>query len=159
MVIRIPANAPEFTTPTTSDLVAQGIALPPVGFKLYFEDLTLDKANGGTRIVVLFDKCVHLCCTPGWHVITTPAPGRDYVVPPPTFDVYHQDPVYCICHGSQYDPLLLTTAFNPVNNVNYVGAQRVHGPAPRALAVIPVQLKGGAFVGGIPDLRWYEYCG
>ncbi len=156
IVIRIPANAPEFTAPTTADLVSSGVTPPPSGFDLYFEDLTMDAANGGTRIVVLFDRCVHLCCYPGWHVI--PVSDRTYLGPTPTYYVYKQDPVYCICHGSQYDPLLLKIAFNPVNNVNYVGATHVHGPAARELAVIPVQLKSGTLVGGLPDPLWYEYC-
>ncbi len=140
-----------FTVPPDNELPAK----PPAGFNLYFDD---PKLNGGTRIVVLFDRCVHLCCYPGWHVINNPAPDRGYVVSPPTYAVFGQNPVYCICHGSQYDPMLLIVDLNPKNDALYVGAERVHGPAPRALPVIPVKSQGGVLVGGLADPAWYIYC-
>ncbi len=153
IVIRVPYDAPEFTYPDQSTLAASGIGRPPAGFDYYYKD---DATK--TQIIVFFDRCVHLCCYPGWHVVTNPPPGRDYVVPPPTYDVYQRDPIYCICHGSQYDPLLLTVNYNPISKVNYIGAERVHGPASRALVVIPVKNSGGALVGGMPDPKWYIYC-
>jgi Rieske Fe-S protein len=153
IVIRIPFSAPEFTFPDAPTLAANKITPPPAGFEYYYEDKTTE-----TRIVVCYDRCVHLCCYPGWHVVENPPPGRDYVVPPPTWNVYKVNPIYCICHGSQYDPLLLTVNFNPHSNVNYIGAERVHGPAPRALVVIPVKDVGGALVGGMPNPNWYVYC-
>jgi Rieske Fe-S protein len=153
IVIRLPYDAPEFSFPDQATLTANGIAAPPEGFSYYYQD---DSTK--TRIAVFYDRCVHLCCYPGWHVVTNPPPGRDYAVPPPTYDVYHEDPIYCICHGSQYDPLVLTVNFNPHSNVSYIGAEMVHGPAPRALVVIPVKESGGALVGGMPDPRWYIYC-
>ncbi len=153
IVIRLPYDAPEFTSPDQATLSANGIGAPPTGFSYFYQNDTTK-----TKIVVFYDRCVHLCCYPGWHVVTNPPPGRDYLIPPPTYDVYHEDPIYCICHGSQYDPLLLTVNFNPHSNVNYIGATRVHGPAPRALVVIPVKESGGALVGGMPDPRWYVYC-
>lgn len=151
IVIRVKRDAPEFSFPDQATLSANGIRPPPTGFEYFYDD----KASN-TRIIVFFDRCVHLCCYPGWHVI--PNPARDYIVPPPTYQVYREDPIYCICHGSQYDPLLLTVNFNPHSNVNYIGATRVHGPAPRALVVIPVKNNGGALVGGMPDPKWYVYC-
>jgi Rieske Fe-S protein len=153
IVIRLPYDAPEFSFPDQATLTANGIGAPPEGFSYYYQD---DSTK--TRIAVFYDRCVHLCCYPGWHVVTNPPPGRDYAVPPPTYDVYHEDPIYCICHGSQYDPLVLTVNFNPHSNVSYIGAEMVHGPAPRALVVIPVKESGGALVGGMPDPRWYIYC-
>ncbi len=158
LVIRIPYDAPEFTFPTTAEMAANGIAPPPSGFEYYYKDDTTK-----TQIVVFYDRCVHLCCYPGWHVVTNPPPQRNYVVPSPTYLDYSKpgqpmDPIYCICHGSQYDPLLLTINFNPHSNVNYIGATRVHGPAPRALVVIPVKAQGGTLVGGMPNPAWYVYC-
>ncbi len=153
IVVRVPQDAPEFTFPTQAQMTANGIAPPPTGYEYYYNDPT-----SKTKIIVFYDRCVHLCCYPGWHVVTNPPPGRDYVVPPPTYDVYHEDPIYCICHGSQYDPLLLRIDFNPHSNVNYIGATRVHGPAPRALVVIPVKAQGGELVGGMPNPAWYVYC-
>ncbi len=153
IVIRVPYSAPEFTFPTQAQMTANGIAPPPTGFEYYYDDPT-----SKTKVIVFYDRCVHLCCYPGGHVVTNPPPGRDYLVPPPTYDVYHEDPIYCICHGSQYDPLLLTINFNPHSNVNYIGATHVHGPAPRALVVIPVKAQSGALVGGMPNPAWSVYC-
>ncbi len=158
LVIRVPYDSQYFTFPTAADMSAAGIAPPPTGFEYFYKDDTTK-----TQIVVFYDRCVHLCCYPGWHVVTNPPPGRDYIITPPTWKYYStatqiNDPIYCICHGSQYDPLLLTINFNPHSNVNYIGATRVHGPAPRALVVIPVKAQGGALIGGMPNPAWYVYC-
>jgi Rieske Fe-S protein len=94
-------------------------------------------------------------------VIDNPPPLRDYATygaSPPTYVQFNQDPVYCVCHGSQYDPMLLVVNTNDKNGAKYVGAQRVHGPAPRALPVIPVQAQGQNLVGGMADPNWYIYC-
>ena len=154
LIIRIKRESTYFTAPSGAEIPAT----LPDGFSLYFDDPTLDAANNGTRIVVLFDRCVHLCCYPGWHVINNPPPDRNYVVPPPTYVQFAENPVYCICHGSQYDPLLLIVDVNPKNDARYVGAERVHGPAPRALPVIPVKAQGQNLVGGMADPAWYIYC-
>jgi Rieske Fe-S protein len=152
LVIRIKRDDQFFRFPAPKDIPAP----LPEGFNLYYDDEATD-----TRIVVLFDRCVHLCCYPGWHVVDNPPPGRDYSsygASPPTWDQFKQDPVYCVCHGSQYDPMLLSVDVNDKSNARYVGAARVHGPAPRALPVIPVRSQGGALVGGMADPAWYVYC-
>jgi len=157
LIIRIKREAQYFEFPSE-----EGLPVPlPEGFSLFFDDPDLDPDNGGTRIVVLFDRCVHLCCFPGWHMVTDPKPGRDYDAygaDPPTWQQFGQDPVYCVCHASQYDPMLLIVDVNPKNRRRYVGAQRVHGPATRALPLIPVRVQGEVLVGGMPDPAWYIYC-
>lgn len=145
LVIRVPYDAPEFQVLT--DLA------PPKGFSFYFDDPVRQ-----IRMVTVVDRCTHLCCNPGWHVITDTKPYRDYRVPSPTYSVYGQDPIFCICHGSQYDPLLLTTNVHPRSGVRYVGATHVHGPTQRALPVVPLRVDGTVLVGGMSDPRWYEYC-
>lgn len=157
LIIRIKREDQFFRVPTPAEMPAP----LPEGFDLVFDDPALDAANGGTRIVVLFDRCVHLCCYPGWHVVTSPPPGRsyaDYGASPPTYDQFRQDPVYCVCHGSQYDPMVLVVNTNDRNGSRYVGAWRVHGPAPRALPVIPVRAQGANLVGGMVNPAWYVYC-
>lgn len=164
IIIRIKRDDQFFSAPTEAELPAP----LPAGFSLYFDDPDLDAANGGTRIVVLFDRCVHLCCYPGWHVVTNPPPGKDYegyflpgtnvAEQVPTYYQYGQDPVYCVCHGSQYEPMRLVVNEHPKSRAKYVGAQRVHGPASRALAVVPVQTQGLNLVGGMADPAWYIYC-
>ena len=159
LVIRIKREDRYFSFPAEADMPAK---LPP-GFSLFFDDQDLYAGQGGTRIVVLFDRCVHLCCYPGWHVVSNPPPDRSYAQyvgdkTVPTYDVFKVDPVYCLCHGSQYDPMVLVVNTNNKNGARYVGAWRVHGPAPRALAVIPIQAQGQNLVGGMADPAWYIYC-
>ncbi len=125
----------------------------PAGFGLFYDDPLRD-----IRLVALFDRCTHLCCYPGWHVISDPPPGRTYTVSPPTYDVYGQDPVYCVCHDAQYDPLLLVRDVNPLNNVVFVGAQVVHPPATYAMPVIPIRAVSDELYGGMANPAWYAYC-
>src|SRR5216110_1841657 len=133
LVIRVKYDATEFQVST--DLV------PPRGFSFYHDD-----PRQRIRLVVFADRCTHLCCPPGWHVITDTVPDRAYRIPPPTYSVYGQDPIFCICHGSQYDPLLLTTNVHPRNGVPYLGATHVHGPTQRALPIVPVRVEGEGLV-------------
>lgn len=164
IIIRIKRDDQFFSAPAAAEIPDP----MPEGFNLYFDDPALDSANGGTRIVVLFDRCVHLCCYPGWHVVHSPPPQTDYEAyfPPgtnvpeqvPTHYQFGQDPVYCVCHGSQYEPMRLVVNTHPKGSTRYVGAQRVHGPAARALAVVPVRAQGLNLVGGMANPAWYVYC-
>jgi len=126
----------------------------PRGYALFYDDPARD-----LRIVAGFDRCTHLCCYPGWHTAQGPPLLRDYLVPPPTYSVYHQDPVYCICHDAQYDPLLLMEDWNPKTGVPFPGMRLVHGPGTFALPLIPLRATGeDVLQGGVADLRWYQYC-
>ena len=147
LVIRIPRDATGFQSPP-----ATSVPLPH-GYSLYYDD-----AARNIRIVVLYDRCAHLCCFPGWQVVKSPPPLRNYVAACPTYEVYGLDPVYCVCHGSQYDPLVLTTDVNPGSGVTYVGAERVLGPAGRSVPVVAVRADQDVLYGGMLDPRWYEYC-
>lgn len=147
LVVRIPRDDSNFTAPPATEFPLEG------GFALYFDD-----ASRGIRIVAVYDRCAHLCCYPGWHVITTPPPGRDYVNPCPTYQVYGQDPVYCICHGSQYDPMVLVKNVNPSNGVTYVGAEMVHTPAHRGIPIVALKAIDDVLYGLEPDPKWYAYC-
>jgi len=112
-------------------------------------------------LVALFIRCTHLCCWSSWHLFTDPAPLRDYATygaDPPTWTHFGQDPIYCICHGAQYDPLLLVHDINPTNDVGFIGAQVVHGPAAFAMPVIPLRAVNDVLYGGMADPRWYDFC-
>ena len=152
LVVRITSDSSYFRVPTTHPAL-------PAGYDLYYED-----AARGIRILVVYERCTHLCCYPGWHVVTNPPPERDYATygftppNPPTYDVYGQDPIYCVCHGAQYDPMLLVSDVNPHNNAPFVGAQVIHGPGTFALPVVPVAVDKDVLYGGMADPRWYEYC-
>lgn len=151
LVIRIKRDDSVFSAPAAGD-----VNLPP-GFGLYFDDSARD-----VRIVAFYDRCVHLCCYPGWQVVTDPPPLRDYElyspIPPPTWAKYGLDPIYCVCHGSQYEPMILQKSVNDRNGVEYVGALRVYGPAVRAIPVVPIKAVDDVITGVISDPRWYEYC-
>jgi len=147
LVIRVKRDDEAFSGPSQDEIEL------PDGFDLYYDD-----ENRDIRIVVCFDRCVHLCCYPGWQVIRDPPPEYRYLAPALTYEKYGLDPIYCVCHGSQYDPLVLVKNVNPKNEVEYVGARHVHGPADRALPVVPVRAERDVLVGGMPDPRWYEYC-
>ncbi len=123
------------------------------GFALFYDDPVRD-----IRIVAGFDRCTHMCCYPGWHVVTNPPPGRDYIVPPPTWDLYAQDPIYCICHGTQYDPLLLVADTNPHNGVRFPGLELVHTPGTFGMPLVPLRADNDVLVGRMLDARWYAYC-
>ncbi len=145
LVIRIKRDDGVFVAPTDVGLSDS--------LQLYHDD-----AEREVRIVVLLDRCVHLCCSPGWQAIRDPPPEYKFLAPAPTYEKYGLDPVYCVCHGSQYEPMRLVWDVNPKNAARYVGAQHVHGPANRALPVVPVRTEGDVLVGGMGDPRWYDYC-
>ncbi len=159
LVIRIERDLDASSEPSPSDYPAP----LPEGFGLYYDEEPSDENDQeGVRIVALFDRCVHLCCYPGWHVVEDPPPSRAYRLytdeEPPTYRKYGQDPVYCVCHGSQFEPMSLVVNTNEKNGARYIGAKRVHGPAHRALPLVPVRSQNGELVGGMADPRWYVYC-
>lgn len=157
LIIRVKRDLERFTSPPESEVDL------PEGFSLFYDDPDGDRdpitnVPKGVRIVVLFDRCVHLCCYPGWQTVKDPPPEYRFLAPAPTYEVYGLDPVYCVCHGSQYEPMTLVKHINEANGVEYVGARHVHGPAHRALPVVPLKSEGGTLVGGMPDPGWYVYC-
>jgi len=98
-------------------------------------------------IVAIWDRCVHLCCFPQWHGEKLPSAYQDYEAErvPRTF-LAGQDPIWCRCHNSQYDPITLVWDVHP-NGTVYIGANLVHGPATRALAAVSITDEGGEIVG------------
>ncbi|MGQ0796534.1 MAG: hypothetical protein ACT4OI_01525 [Methanobacteriota archaeon] len=145
LVIRVKRDDAVFRAP--SDVVL------PEGFRLYYDDPSRD-----VRIVAFHDLCTHLCGPPAWQTIESPPPEHKYVVPAPTYEIYRLDPIYCVWHGSQYEPMRLVWDVHPKSGARYVGAQHVHGPTQRALPVVPLQVRDGVLIGGMPDPRWYSYC-
>jgi len=99
-------------------------------------------------IVAIWDRCVHLCCFPQWHLDSLPPAYQDYeaVRVPRTF-LAGQDPIWCRCHNSQYDPVTLVWDIHP-NGVLYIGANMAHGPATRSLAAVSIASEAGRIVGG-----------
>jgi Rieske Fe-S protein len=143
------------------------IKLPKAGLRNTddprFQDLFVER--GEEVMVAYLDRCVHLCCFPGWHIEGLPTkPPRNYLADPVTLTEYQQEPIFCVCHGSQYDPLTVAVDLNPVTRVDYPGARHVHGPADRGLPIVPLEDRGGRLFGVMdeekwPDqAKWYIYC-
>ena len=148
LLIRVPAD--RFTAPGGYEGV---IEVPATG------------DQPASVIVGIYDRCVHLCCNPGWHVKAISQEFKIYITNPRTL-LYGQDPIWCQCHNSQYDPMTLVENEHP-NKQAYVGAKMVHGPASRALPAIPIKVEGTKIVGIYgtkPDdpffnAPWYSaYC-
>jgi hypothetical protein len=146
LVIRVKRESQYFSAPT--DLAV------PSGYSLYYDDPLRD-----LRIVAFFDRSTNLCCYPGWHVVTNPPPTRDYIAPCPTYAVFGQDPMYDVCHGGQWDPLILEWGWNPQANIRYIGARMVHGPGFGPLPSLLVhRADNDVLYGATADSNWYRYC-
>ena len=98
-------------------------------------------------VIAIWDRCVHLCCFPGWHLTKLPPTYQDYDASrvPRTF-LAGQDPIWCRCHNSQYDPVTIVWDVHP-NGTIYMGANMAHGPAKRALAAVSITEASGRIVG------------
>jgi Rieske Fe-S protein len=145
VAVRVRRDDTVFTAPTDVSL--------PAGVSLFHDDPARD-----LRIVVLASRCAHLCCKVTWHDATIHPGARDYLSNTPTWELFGQDPIYCQCHSSQYDPMVLVRGTHPGGTTEYVGAQRVHGPATRPIPVVPLRVDSDTLVGVMVDSRWYEYC-
>jgi len=145
LVIRVPRDDTVFTAPTDVSL--------PQGVRLFYDDPVRD-----IRIVVLYNRCTHLCCHASWHTDPVPDYFRDYVGSAPTYQVFGEDPIWCQCHDAQYDPMVLIWGRHPPPGRDYVGAAPVHGPADRPLPVVPVRVEEDLLSGSMIDSGWYAYC-
>ena len=151
--------------------VEASLVRTPQAFEPYVVRTTVGDVPAA--FIAVYGRCVHLCCKPGWHVSPVPGTLHDYVADPRTLLATNpvtgapdpQDPIWCVCHNSQYDPVtLVEQAHPPPKVVSYIGAQFVHGPATRALPAIPLRAAGTTLQGiydpadgGHPE--WYSaYC-
>ena len=73
--------------------------------------------------------------------------------------MFGQDPIFDVCHGGQWDPLILEWAVNPQSGTRYVGARMVHGPGFGPLPALFVRAEQDVLYGEVFDPVWYSYCG
>lgn len=98
-------------------------------------------------IIAIWDRCVHLCCNPQWHLEKLPPAYQDYEASRfPRTSLEGEDPIWCRCHNSQYDPITFVWDVHP-NGILYIGANLAHGPATRGLAAVSIAEEGGELVG------------
>ena len=141
LLIRVPAD--RFRSPT--EFAGKTIRLPATD------------TDPASVIVGIYDRCVHLCCNPGWHIKPVPEEFKVYLATPKTL-LYGKDPIWCQCHNSQYDPMTLVWNEHP-NGARYIGTRFVHGPATRGLPAVPLRLQGQTLVGDYDNPSWYtSYC-
>lgn len=136
----------------------EGAQIPGTGFPVllmkvdpdllrYPPQWTTGDFVAGEGIVAIWDRCVHLCCFPQWHLERLPDSYRDYEASRvPRTSLAGQDPIWCRCHNSQYDPITLVWDVHP-NGTVYIGANLAHGPATRSLAAVSIAEQGGRIVG------------
>jgi len=108
---------------------------------------TTDAYIADEGIVAIWDRCVHLCCNPQWHLEGMPPAYRDYeAARVPRTSLSGKDPIWCRCHNSQYDPTTLVWDVHP-NGILYVGANLSHGPATRGMPAVPIAERAGLIRG------------
>lgn len=130
----------------------------PVALALHERSSYYDDPARDIRIVVGYDRCSCIGGHPGWRDVSYPPPGQDDTVPPSTWDVYGEDPIYRICHGAPYDSLLFAAGTNAQNGVLLPGMQIVHGPGTFARPLIPVRKVGAVLEGSMIDPQWDVHC-
>jgi Rieske Fe-S protein len=111
------------------------------------------------NILLLFSRCPHLCCIPGWQLVANDFTADTWL--PGGVDA-GGNKLFCICHSSRYDPTVLEMNENR-NRTNgstfkYFGVRRTGGPAPVGLPLIPFAVNGD-IIEGLPDyMDWYTFC-
>jgi len=112
------------------------------------------------NMIIVFARCPHLCCIPGWQLVTNDF-TNDTWLPGGTDSGGNKS--FCICHSSRYDHTVIemNTARNRSNGqeFNFIGVKKTGGPAPYGMPLIPFTVNGDT-IEALPDfLDWYTYCG
>ena len=108
------------------------------------------------NLVIVFSRCPHLCCIPGWQLV-----ANDY-----TNDSWEAggtesggNKLFCICHSSRFDPTAIEkNSMGRGTPFNYIGIKKVGGPSPNGMPLVPFVLNGD-MIEALPDfVDWYAYC-
>jgi Rieske Fe-S protein len=108
------------------------------------------------NLIIVFSRCPHLCCIPGWQLVT-----NDF-----TNDNWESggtdsggNKLFCICHSSRFDPTAIEkNSMGRGTPFDYIGIRRVGGPAPNGMPLVPFVLNGD-MIEALPDfIDWYAYC-
>ena len=108
------------------------------------------------NLIIVFSRCPHLCCIPGWQLVT-----NDY-----TNDSWEAggtesggNKLFCICHSSRFDPTAIEkNSMGRGTPFNYIGIKRVGGPSPNGMPLVPFVLNGD-MIEALPEfVDWYAYC-
>lgn len=92
-------------------------------------------------LIAFAAACTHLCCISTWRL-----------------DRPNEDVLFCRCHDGAFDPYNVVKD-TMLDGTEYLGANVIAGPAPRAAPMIPIEINDGK-VAGVPEkLELYGYCG
>ena len=111
------------------------------------------------NLIMIFSRCTHLCCIPGWQLIDDPV-TKDNWTPGGTDDGGSK--LFCICHSSRFDPTAVEVNAN-INRSNgqrfeYLGIRRAGGPAPVGLPIIPIIMNGDLIEASTEQEGWLTHC-
>jgi Rieske Fe-S protein len=70
----------------------------------------------------------------------------------------NEDVIFCRCHDGVFDPYDIVKDV-ALNGMEYLGARVTAGPPPRAVPLIPIEIKDGKVTGVPQNLEIYTYCG
>ncbi len=124
------------------------------------EDILLDPLlSPHDNILLIFSRCPHLCCIPGWQLVANDFTADNWL--PGGVDS-GGNKLFCICHSSRYDPTMLEKNENR-NRSNgatfkYFGIRRTGGPAPVGMPLIPFTVNGDVIEGLTDYMDWYTFC-
>ena len=118
------------------------------------EDRLTDPAMPHDNIVLIFGRCTHLCCIPGWQLVSNDFTADNWSAGGTDAG---GSKLFCICHSSRFDPTVIEVNRNIVG-VEYIGIKRTGGPAPTGLPIIPFDVEGDTIIGRADNLEWYTYC-
>ncbi|MBR79384.1 MAG: hypothetical protein CMA88_01165 [Euryarchaeota archaeon] len=112
------------------------------------------------NMIIVFARCPHLCCIPGWQLVSNDF-TNDSWLPGGTDSGGNKS--FCICHSSRYDHTVIekNRARNRSNGqeFDFLGVKKTGGPAPYGMPLIPFTLNGDT-IEALPDfLDWYTFCG
>ena len=111
------------------------------------------------NLILIFSRCTHLCCIPGWQLVTNEFTEDQWV---PSGTDSGGSKLFCICHSSRFDPTVIekNRARNRSSGTefDFIGIKRAGGPAPMGMPLIPFVLNGD-LIEALPDFKdWYTYC-
>ncbi len=118
------------------------------------------------NIIVIFSRCPHLCCIPGWQLVANDFTADTWL--PGGVDA-GGNKLFCICHSSRYDPTIIEKNQNINRNdgslAKYYGIKRTGGPAPVGMPLIPFKVNNDVIEAidfeaeGVTEiLDWYTFC-
>jgi len=112
------------------------------------------------NMIIVFSRCPHLCCIPGWQLVSNDFTNDNWL---PGGTDSGGSKSFCICHSSRYDHTVIekNTARNRSNGqeFDFIGVKKTGGPAPYGMPLIPFKVNGD-IIEALPDFKdWYTFCG